>query len=181
MLIIKSKNLLIIILIFSIFIFAENNSDPKLCKLRVDAAINLIKEEGEESAYIKFKDCNGKFRLGEKDNSYVWVLDFEGVMIMHPVNPFLEGRNLLSMRDQGGTYIIAEFINICEEKGEGWLQYVWPEPGKTIGMPKSSFVKVVKVGERALIVGCGIYNITAEELKKQFPNDYIVYNEVESL
>lgn len=49
---------------------------------------------------------------------------------------------------------------VSGEKGEGWVHYMWPEPGKVFPTWKSSFLKrVTYPNGKQYFVGCGIYNM----------------------
>lgn len=86
-------------------------------------------------------------------------------MLMHPNFPELDGKNLSNDRDPAGKYLFVEMVNICNEKGEGFVDYMWPKPGTTRPVPKLSYVKLFKPW--GWIVGSGIYvDDVQEELTK---------------
>src|SRR5664279_5928626 len=45
--------------------------------------------------------------------------------------------------------------NICQDKGAGIIEYVWPKPGETKPSPKMSYVKLYKPW--GWIIGTGVY------------------------
>jgi len=53
-------------------------------------------------------------------------------------------------------------VNVCRDKGEGFVDYMWSKPGDTKPAPKVSFVKLYKPW--GWILGSGIYvdDVTAE-------------------
>jgi methyl-accepting chemotaxis protein len=118
---------------------AAEELTPQLCKDKVMAAAKLIEETGEQ-AFETIRDPNGEFRFGN-GAGYVWVHDLDGVILMHPIKPSLEGKALLDMRDVNGVYIFAAFNELVEEHGSGWVPYSWPKPGHKESSPKISFVK----------------------------------------
>ena len=61
---------------------------------------------------------------------------------------------------------------LVEEKGEGWVPYSWPKPGQKDSSPKVSYVILVK-GDQGYVVGSGMYDVTAEQIKKMFPDDAV--------
>ena len=94
-------------------------------------------------------------QLRYRDNDYFWINDLEPKMLMHPNFPELDGKNLSNDKDPTGKYLFVEMVNICKEKGEGFITYMWPKPGSTKPVPKLSYVKLFKPW--GWIVGSGIY------------------------
>jgi len=94
-------------------------------------------------------------QLRYRDNDYFWINDLEPKMLMHPNFPELDGKNLSKDQDPTGKYLFVEMVNICKEKGEGFVTYMWPKPGATQPVPKLSYVKLFKPW--GWIVGSGIY------------------------
>ena len=76
-------------------------------------------------------------------------------MISHGVKDRLDGKNLSKLKTPDGVYFIQEMIKKVNEKGEGWVDYVWPHPQTQKVTPKTTYVKKVP-GEEAF-VACGIY------------------------
>ena len=50
-------------------------------------------------------------------------------MIMHPTQPALNGKDVSDYKDPKGKAIFVEFAKVCKERGEGFVEYGWPEPG----------------------------------------------------
>ncbi len=94
-------------------------------------------------------------------------------MVMHPIKPTMEGQNFLEMRDVNGVYLFEAFNNIATQEGQGWLPYSWRKPGERGSSPKISFVVLVENGDKKYVVGSGLYDFSAEDIKAAFPEDYI--------
>jgi len=92
---------------------------------------------------------------------------------MHPIKPSLDGKDMSGFADKNGTLLFLNFSEICDENGAGWVPYVWPKPGQEVTSPKISYVKLVKHGGKDYIAGAGMYDVTPEDIKKQFPVDAI--------
>jgi len=146
---------------------------PQLAKAKVEAACKLIGAEGE-AAFAKIKDPNGEFRFADGEG-YIWLQDLNAVVLMHPIKPSLDGKNMSGFADKDGTLLFLNFSEICADKGEGWVPYVWPKPGREAEgtFPKISFVKSVEHGGKVYIAGAGMYDVTPADIKKLFPNDAI--------
>ena len=161
---------LMLVLYFTGTGFAEELT-PQLVKSKVEAACKLLEAEGE-AAFAKIKDPNGEFRFAD-GQGYIWLQDLNAVIYMHPIKPSLDGKDMSGFADKDGTLLFLNFSEICEEKGAGWVPYVWPKPGQEGTSPKISYVKAVKHGGKDYVAGCGLYDITPEDIKKQFPGDAI--------
>lgn len=144
---------------------------PELCKAKAKAAAALLQAEGD-AALAKLKDPNGEFIFAD-GAGYVWVHNLDGVMVMHPIKPSLDGQGLMDMRDVNGVYLFVAMNELVEEKGEGWVPYSWPKPGEKDSSPKVSYVVLVEHGGNSYVAGSGMYDVTAEDIKKMFPNDAI--------
>ncbi len=144
---------------------------PQLCKERVKAAAALLKAEGD-GALATLKDADGEFRFAG-GAGYIWVHNLDGIMVMHPIKPALDGKGLMEMRDVNSRYLFVAMNELAEEKGEGWVPYSWPKPGEKASSPKVSYVVLVENGGKEYVVGSGMYDVTADDIKKLFPGDAI--------
>ena len=107
---------------------------------------------------------------------YLWVNDIERPiprMIMHPTLPQLDGKILddpIFNTAQGtGRNLFVAMVDACLDKGEGYVDYLWPKPthsGLTDQQPKTSYVKLFKPW--GWVVGTGVYidDIEEEEHKR---------------
>jgi signal transduction histidine kinase len=57
-------------------------------------------------------------------------------MLMHPIKHKMEGRHLISLKDEQGKRFFVTMNNLADQKGEGWVDYMWPEPGSLGGGPQ---------------------------------------------
>ncbi|MCK9203707.1 MAG: cache domain-containing protein [Bacteroidales bacterium] len=141
----------------SIYVVGSGLYDMKMEKeFAIDAvndALNLIRIMGKD-AFRTLRDSTSE--LVYKD-TYVFVLDTLCNMLVNAGAPSLEGTNQKDLMDPSGKYFIREMIHVANEKGQGWVDYQWPKPGKSIPGHKTSFVKKIVIRGEALIVGTGIY------------------------
>jgi len=149
-------------------VFSEQLT-PELCKSKAEAAAKLLSEKGE-GAYTELKDPSGDFRFAE-GQGYVWVQDEQPVMLMHPIKPDLDGKDLSESQDLHGMYLFVAFSETAEDYGSGWVPYTWPKPGEEKESPKVSYVVKAENGGKTYIVGCGMYDVTAADIKTKFPKD----------
>lgn len=144
---------------------------PELCKQKVNEAAELIREKGE-AAFPELQNPRGEFRFGN-GQGYVWVHNLKGVMLMHPIKPALDGKNILNMKDANGFRLFAVMNKLVRKDGEGWVCYSWPKPGHHEPSPKVSFVELVRHNGKNYVVGSGMYDINASDIAQRFPHDII--------
>ena len=94
---------------------------------------------------------------------YFFILDTDGVMVMHPVSPQLEGASQLDLQDPDGRYIFRDMISVATEHGHGAVDYKWPKPG--LDEPVMKFSQVDLFEPWGWIVGTGVY---ADDLSALF-------------
>jgi signal transduction histidine kinase len=119
----------------------------------VNAAVAEIEKNGKQ-AFPVFHDPKGPFMA--KD-AYVFVIDPNGVEVVNPAFPNLEGRNLLDLKDTHGKPLVRDMFTVVQNEGSGWVNYMWPKPGESVSTQKSAYVRKAKLGEQWVLVGCGVY------------------------
>jgi len=126
----------------------------------LDSRSGLTKSEKKQSALNIIKD------MRYNDNGYIWINDMNPKMIMHPIKPDLNGKDLSDFKDPNGKHLFNEFVKVCRERGEGFVDYMWPKPGYDKPVAKLSYVKLYQPWK--WIIGTGVYLEVAEA---QFMDD----------
>ena len=106
-------------------------------------------EDAQNAAKAAVRDL----RYGE--NEYFWINGLNARMIMHPIKPEMDGKNLADMADPAGKKFFAAMIETVAKDKAGFVDYLWPKPGFDKPVPKVSYVK--GVDEWSWLVGSGIY------------------------
>jgi len=95
-----------------------------------------------------------KLRYGK--SGYFWINDSQPKMLMHPIKPSLNGKDLSGVKDPNGTYLFNEMVKVCQTQAhEGLVKYFWAKPGKEKPQPKMSYVKRFESWD--WIIGTGAY------------------------
>ncbi len=134
----------------------------EIIRAKVEEGCALLQAEGLP-ALAKFKGKGSAFIFS---GTYIWIHDMNGKMIMHPIKFKMEGKELINLKDTQGKLFFAEMNKLAGEKGAGWVDYMWPKPGEKEGSKKISYVKLCKVGDQDLVLGCGVYDLPDEEIAK---------------
>lgn len=88
-------------------------------------------------------------------DAYFWINDTEPVMIMHPIKPDLDGKDLSDSKDPNGLHLFKEMVKVATASGQGFVEYMWPKPGHEKPVAKLSYVKLHPGWN--WIVGSGLY------------------------
>ena len=97
----------------------------------------------------------GSLRFGPDNKDYFFILDTQGRIVMHPINPKLDGTDQSTFKDPKGKTLFAEMIKVARDQGQGFVDDMWPKPGASEPVPKLSYVQLFK--EWGWIVGTGVY------------------------
>lgn len=99
---------------------------------------------------------------------YMFILDFNATMIMHPIKPELNGKNLAEAKDPNGVPLF-QLVSQAGKSGEGFVAYHWPKAGFKDPIPKISFVKGYAPWQWS--IGSGIY---IDDVDTAFYNQVVV-------
>jgi len=136
----------------------------------VESAASLIQDyvkevkagdEPEEEAKRMVLKRLSKLRY-DKDE-YFWVHGLDGKMLMHPIKPALDGKDILGIKDANGNNLFAEMNKIVNKQGAGRYTYFWP-PDETAKL-KISYV--IGIPEWNWVIGSGVY---VEDIEAEVSN-----------
>ena len=116
----------------------------------VKHAAAYVKYQGRVKAIAEISKPRGMFDKGE---TYVFAYDLQGVMVAHPKNPALIGKNLITVPDNEGKMFRKEIVEKAKTKGSGWVDYMYLNPETNEQEHKTTYL--LKVGD--LILCCGAY------------------------
>src|SRR5262249_8021962 len=94
-------------------------------------------EMTREQAQAEAKRAINSIRYSGKE--YVFVYDFNGVNVVHPVKPEWVGTDRIEEHDPTGKYFIREFIEVAK-KGGGHVDYLFQLPHSTERAAKVSYI-----------------------------------------
>lgn len=86
---------------------------------------------------------------------YFWINDLTPRMVMHPMKPELDGKDLSGFKDPQGTRLFVAFVEVVRQHGSGFVSYQWPKPGADQPVPKVSYVR--GFAPWGWVIGSGIY------------------------
>lgn len=115
-------------------------------KLSSDEAKNLAKESIRKLRY--------------SGAEYFWINDMQPAMVMHPIKPELQGKDLSTYKSPTGQLLFNDFVAMVKAKGEGFVAYAWPQAAGGPSVPKVSYVK--GFAPWGWIIGSGVYVDTVD-------------------
>lgn len=143
----------------------------RMDELRNEAAIimgglNAVYERGKavglNDAEIQreMKETFRKTRFFKDHSGYVFIYDFEGVVVMYPLKPEQEGMNKIGVQDSNGKFLIRELIDAAKAGG-GIVKYYFPKSSNGKPLPKISYADAFM--PYGWMVGLGVYVDNIEE------------------
>lgn len=152
------KRLLVTLMMSAILLVASGACADDLatkdeCVTKCHEAAALLSSRSLEDCMNLIGDPLGDFVW--KD-SYVFLMDLEGKMLAHPIKPELtKKKHVLLETDPLDKALFVHFVNLGRNVGHGWIEYMWPKPGKTT--PSKKITYIYRVPDTNLIVGAGVY------------------------
>ena len=129
---------------------AQAADDKKEATELVDKAIVFAKANGKDKALAEISTSKGVF---DKGDIYVFVYDMTGVVVAHPKNPKLIGKNMLEMPDLDGKMFRKDIVAMAKKQGSGWVDYKYKNPETGKAEDKSTYFKAAD----GMIYLCGVY------------------------
>jgi len=121
-------------------------------KAYVKSAAKVIAKSGPSCDAFKSKD----WMAGDY---YIFVTGPDDRLVCHP-NSSMVGKANADIVDANGKKVGVELIKAARKKGGGWVNYVWPRPGQTTPVPKTSYAMRVKGSDgKWYVVGSGGYGL----------------------
>jgi methyl-accepting chemotaxis protein len=142
----------------------RNMYDAKYLKTRhlVEAAYSVVAhyagqaEKGVITQEVAQKQAQEAIQaMRYESNDYYWINDMTPRMIMHPMKPQLNGKDLSGAKDPNDKHLFVEMVKVCKKDGAGFVDYMWPKPGVDEPQPKISYVKLFP--QWNWVIGSGIY------------------------
>lgn len=145
--------LMLVVLLVPALVAAQQAASKEECVAKCHEAAALINAKGLAEATKIINDPKGPFVW--KD-SYVFLMNLEGKMIAHPMQPELTKLNhCLLITDPTDKALFVLFVNLAKKVGSGWVEYMWPRPGGK--EPAKKITYIYRVPDHDLFVGAGVY------------------------
>ena len=98
----------------------------------------VIKAKGKAEMMKKINAKDPDFVQGEL---YVDMRDIKtGIVLAHPYNPSIVGKDLTDVPDANGKKYRREIIELAAAKGKGWVDYQYKNPTSGKIEPKTTYI-----------------------------------------
>jgi cytochrome c len=111
----------------------------------------FIKANGKDAMIKKISTKDPDYVQG---SLYVDMRDIStGIVLAHPINPSIVGKDLTDVPDASGKKYRREIIELAARKGHGWVDYQYKNPTTGKIEPKTTYI--LRVGD--VVLEAGIY------------------------
>ncbi|SMF67676.1 methyl-accepting chemotaxis protein [Xaviernesmea oryzae] len=144
-------------------------NDAALTVLKKYQAMEASGAMTRDAAQAEAKAVISVMRYGD-GTGYFWINDMLPRMVMHPIKPEMNGKDLSGDKDPNGKFLFVEFVNTVKASasGKGFVDYYWPKPGAE--QPVEKYSHVAGFAPWGWIVGTGVY---VDDLHAMFRRDAI--------
>lgn len=117
----------------------------------VERGAAIVQAKGKQEMIRLINEKSPDFVQGEL---YIDIRDlYNGIVLAHPINPSIVGKDLTDVPDPSGKKYRREIIELAQKKGKGWVDYMYKNPVSGKIEPKTTYI--MKVGD--VVLEAGIY------------------------
>ncbi len=117
----------------------------------VERGAALIKAKGKAEMMKRIVARDPDFVQGAL---YIDMRDlYTGIVLAHPINPSIVGKNLTDIPDANGKQYRREIVALGQAKGTGWVDYLYKHPTSGKIEPKTTYI--MRVDD--VLLEAGIY------------------------
>jgi cytochrome c len=117
----------------------------------VDKGAAFLKSKGKDELIKRILAKDPDF---VNASLYLFMCDLKtGVLVAHPMNPALIGKDLTDVPDVTGKKFRREIIDLAAKDGKGWVDYSYKNPTTGKIEPKTTYVMRVE----DVVLEAGIY------------------------
>jgi methyl-accepting chemotaxis protein len=98
------------------------------------AAGTMTVEQAKSEALAAIKSI----RYGN-GTGYFTILNSEPVIVMHPIHPEMDGKNVGGYKDPNGVALYKETVDVVKSAGHGFVSYMFSKPPTNAIAPKVSY------------------------------------------
>lgn len=116
-----------------------------------DRGAAFIKAHGKDELMKRLAAKDPDFVQGAL---YIDMRDIHsGIVLAHPINPSIVGKDLTDVPDASGKRYRREIIELAQKKGKGWVDYQYKNPSTGKIEPKTTYI--LRVDD--IVLEAGIY------------------------
>jgi methyl-accepting chemotaxis protein len=120
---------------------------------------SLTKEEAQKRAAMRISS------IRYDGTNYLFITDLTPKMIMQPIKPEMNDKDMNDLKDANGKAFLKELAKACRDKGNGFVDYVWPRGKDTKPVTKKSYGEVYQPWGWIIVTGIYVDDVDAIMLK----------------
>jgi cytochrome c len=111
----------------------------------------MVKAKGKDEVMKRISAKDPDFVQG---SLYIDMRDVKtGIVLAHPYNPSIVGKDLTDVPDANGKKYRREIIEVAAAKGKGWVDYQYKNPSSGKIEPKTTYILLVD----GVVLEAGLY------------------------
>jgi cytochrome c len=111
----------------------------------------MVKAKGKDEVMKRITAKDPDFVQG---SLYIDMRDVKtGIVLAHPYNPSIVGKDLTDVPDANGKKYRREIIDMAAAKGKGWVDYQYKNPTSGKIEPKTTYILLVD----GVVLEAGLY------------------------
>jgi cytochrome c len=111
----------------------------------------MVKAKGKDEVMKRITAKDPDFVQG---SLYIDMRDVKtGIVLAHPYNPSIVGKDLTDVPDANGKKYRREIIEMAAAKGKGWVDYQYKNPTSGKIEPKTTYILLVN----GVVLEAGLY------------------------
>jgi signal transduction histidine kinase len=111
----------------------------------------MVKAKGKDEVMKRITAKDPDFVQG---SLYIDMRDVKtGIVLAHPYNPSIVGKDLTDVPDANGKKYRREIIELAAAKGKGWVDYQYKNPTSGKIEPKTTYILLVD----GVVLEAGLY------------------------
>jgi methyl-accepting chemotaxis protein len=131
--------------------------------------VEIVREEYAEAEKGLVSDVLAKeramarlrtLRFGSSD--YFVVQDMRNYVLMHPISPQLNGKDMTDLKDPTGKRFVVEMTELVRRQGSGFVDYFWIKPGTDQQLPKLAHVVGFEPWGWLIVAGVYVDDVSAQ-------------------
>jgi len=138
-------------------VIAQSSPPSSPREQEVEALVNKAAALIDANGKVAFSEFRTKGTEWFHGDTYLFVYDLKGNILLNPAFPAREGTNVRGQKDSNGKLFHDAIIRTAESKGSGRVDYMFPKPGQTRPSQKWAFVEAVKIDGVPGLVASGFY------------------------
>jgi diguanylate cyclase (GGDEF)-like protein len=100
--------------------------------------------------------------ISSQNNEHIFIINHAGDILLHPLEPALEGQNMYVSKDPHMAEVVPVFEGVLKNKVNGFISYEWHHPYSKKLERKTTFVEHIKGTD--WLIGSGFFQSDIVEL-----------------